>query len=58
VSAVIFILSFFLGGVVLGFKLVLARQALYHLSHAPSPFLHFSYFSARVSHFCIGLTSE
>jgi hypothetical protein len=34
--------------------LVLARQALYHLSHCSSPFV-VGYFSNRVSHFCLGL---
>jgi hypothetical protein len=36
---------------------VLARQALYHLSHVPSPF-QFSYFSDRVSHFSPWLASD
>jgi hypothetical protein len=31
----------------------LARQALYHLSYAPSPF-HFSYFSSRVHVYSLG----
>jgi hypothetical protein len=30
-----------------------SRQVLCHLSHVPSPFC-FSYFSQRVSHFCLG----
>jgi hypothetical protein len=32
---------------------MLVRQALFHLSHTPSPFC-FNYFSDRVSHFCPG----
>jgi hypothetical protein len=49
-----FLFFFFL--VVLGFELELARQVLYYLSHAPSPFLCFPDFSNKFS--CFWLTGQ
>jgi hypothetical protein len=52
-------ISSFIFLVGLGFELglVLARQAIYLSSHAPSLFC-FSYFSGRVSYFCPGLALD
>jgi hypothetical protein len=41
------------GGWTQGFGI--ARRALYHLNHALSPFLFFSYFSDTVLCYCLGL---
>jgi hypothetical protein len=62
ISAVIYLLghpSLFFFFCSIGFELrtqglILARQALYHLSHASSPFC-VSYFSDMVLCFCLGL---
>jgi hypothetical protein len=52
IKYLLFYLLYFLA--VLGFKL--ARQALYHLSHVPTPF-SFNYILNRISQFCPGLRS-
>jgi hypothetical protein len=39
-------------------EVMIARQLLYHLSHACKFLKNFSYFSDRVSHFCPGLALD